>query len=142
MSTKEETYQEACDYYVSRFEDIAKLLRVQDHAQQLDHDTWAEECRERIEEMPLSVECETIDLRGETMQWSILLGTGGPADRVRVTTDYHGTVEDAVYEYQNWFTPWTEPLNQDRDLVRAFAEVFYYSELRDVVAGQIPGVLP
>lgn len=141
MTTREETYEEACAYYLSRFEDIAKLIRVRDHAQELDHETWQTSATETLEEMPLSVECETIDLRDETMVWVILLGTGGPADRVKVTTDYRGNVERAVYEYQNWFTGWVEPLNQDRDLVRAFAEVFYFSELADVVSAIIPGVL-
>ena len=36
MTEQTETYEEACAYYLSRFEDIARLIRVRDHAQELD----------------------------------------------------------------------------------------------------------
>lgn len=120
--------QEAADtHYASRFSEIGRLLKLADQANDLGHYEWQEEMQERLQQMPLCVELQSINVRQETCEWEILLGTGGPADRVLVVTDYSGNVEDATYQYQDWFTPWTDARNQDFDMVRSFASVFYFS---------------
>lgn len=133
--------QEADQHYQSRFREIERYLTLLNQAERLGHGVWVEEIRERIEEMPLSVECVAIYPHREICSWEILLGTGGPADRVLVTTDFDGEVEDATYQFQDWGTLWTDAHGQAYDSVMAFAQVFYFRELRDVVATLIPGVL-
>lgn len=55
-----------------------------------------------------------------TKVWSLLLGTGGPAYRILATADSKGEVIDAVFEYQDWFKPWTAANNQDKELLIDF----------------------
>lgn len=131
---QEQDIQEAADqHYSSRFEEISRLLALADQANNLGHYEWQEQMQERLEEIPLSVECVAIYPRREQMEWEILLGTGGPADRVLVLTDWDGNVEQATYQHQDWFTPWTDARNQDSDTVEAFASAFYFSHLQDVI---------
>lgn len=101
--------------------------------------TESDDVRERVEERlregVLDVALETVSRHGE-VTWSILLGTGGPADRVLVTTTMDGDVERARYKYQDWFKPWTEPLNQESDDVEAFASLFYFGVVTLSVDGE------
>ncbi len=133
MTQSTEEIQEAANaHYVSRFTEIGRLLKLSDQANDLGHYEWQEEMRERLEQMPLCVDLQTINVRMETCEWEILLGTGGPADRVLVTTSYDGDVEDAVYQYQDWFTQWTDAQDQDSETVIAFANAFYFSPVSEV----------
>jgi hypothetical protein len=121
--TDTELLKAAQAHYDSRFAEIRRLLELRDEAERLGHDTWADEIEERLGGMPLAVDLISHSPRWAD-QWEILLSTGGPADRVLVLVN--GDVESAEYQYQDWFTPWTNPPRQDYDLVRSFAELFAY----------------
>ena len=121
MESRTDNFQEEANAYGrSRFTDIARYLAMEGKAQKFGHDEWSELFSTRLDEMPLSVTLEAIYPQRETMEFSILLGTGGPADRVLVTTDFSGEVETATYQYQDWFQPWTE-VYLEPELVMAFA---------------------
>lgn len=133
MTTEQDIQTAADEHYTSRFGEIARILKLQDQANELGHYEWQDQMRERLEEIPLSVDCVAIYPRREQCEWEILLGTGGPADRVLVLTDFAGDVEQATYQHQDWFTPWTDARNQDSDTVEAFAQAFYFGPVSDVV---------
>ena len=113
--TKVDFQTEANNYYLSRFADIRELL-----------DSDSDDATEQLQEMPLSVELIAVHPNYEACEWAILIGTGGPADRVLVQTDMGGEIDNATYQYQDWFQPWTKASNQDRELVERFARVFYF----------------
>lgn len=87
-----------------------------------------EDALEQLQEQPLSFDKLITDHRRETIDWEILLGTGGPADRVIVRTDFDGNIETAWYEFQDWFQPWTRAEDQDENLVIRYAEIVGYYE--------------
>jgi len=90
---------------------------------------WARiEARAKLEEMPLSFEKVITNHRRETIEYEILLGTGGPADRVYVITDFSGAIESAKYQFQDWFQPWTTAEGQDSELVERFAAIVGFYE--------------
>lgn len=133
MATDTEIQTAADEHYQSRFGEIERLLMLQLDCQQHNHWEWQDAISEQLQEMPLAVDLLNIDVRREELVWEILLGTGGPADRVRVVTDYSGEVEWATYEHQDWFTPWTEARGQNADIVLQFAQQFsYYVDLTEL----------
>ena len=134
MTDTQDIQQEADRHYQSRFGTIEQYLRVRDHAYTLNHYGWAEDMEQRLQELPLCIDIEAIYPGREEMEFSVLIGTGGPADRVLVTTDLQGEVENATYQFQDWFTPWTEARDQDSSVVEAFARIFYYSPVSDQVS--------
>lgn len=93
-----------------------------------------EDAIQRIYEDALSVE-----VRGdwhapgdasEPSEFQILLCTGGPAVRIRGELGQYGEPCRAWLEYQDWFTPWTERVNQegDQDALLTYARCFYFGE--------------
>jgi hypothetical protein len=114
-NTKVDFQTEANNYYLSRFADIRELL-----------DSDSDDATEQLQEMPLSIELIAVHPNYEACEWAILIGTGGPADRVLVQTDMGGEIDNATYQCQDWFQPWTAASNQDRELVEQFARVFYF----------------
>lgn len=136
--------QRANEYYLSRFDDPMRTLigaatcnEDISYGQLADLETLdidpergnvEEQALERLQEMPLSFQKLTTHHVEETAVWEILLGTGGPADRVLVTTDELGAVESAVWEFQDWFEPWTAAENQDAELVQRFSEIVGFYE--------------
>jgi hypothetical protein len=136
MTTREMPIQEAADaHYTSRFAEIAQMLRIRKMAEVLGHSEWAEQMTARLDEEPLSVCLQRVNMRNETCEWEILLGTGGPADRVMVVTSFDGDVESASYQFQDWFTSWTEAENQDEEIVEEFARCFYFGQVAVTVDG-------
>lgn len=131
MSTKVQIQAAADQHYANRFAEIERLDELAAQADGLGHRTWCEEMNDRLTEMPLCVDLVAIYPPQDRCEWSILLGTGGPADRVLVTTDLNGDIEAAVYQYQDWFTPWTDAHDQDYELVKRFAARFYFYAVRD-----------
>jgi len=114
----------ANEHYGYRFDDeIRKLIALVDDSAGDGYGYDDGDALERLEEMPLGFDKLITNHRDETITWEILLGTGGPADRVVVVTDYDGIVQSAVYEFQDWFQPWTAAEDQDEALVRLFAEI-------------------
>lgn len=71
-----------------------------------------EDAAQRIQEDPLSVEVRsgwtTVGEPMEAEGFTILLGTGGPAVRIRGELGPHNQPSRAWIEAQDWFTPWTE----------------------------------
>lgn len=112
-------------------EDISTALAIREATED---DDVSDRIEERLREGVLDVSLDSVTGRGD-VTWSILLGTGGPADRVLVSATMDGEIERARYEYQDWFKPWTEPLNQDGDTVEAFASLFYFGTVGLTVDG-------
>lgn len=134
MQTEQQIQDAADEHYTSRFDGgngYGRWVRLIERAQKHDHYTWADELRTALEESVLCVDLVAIYPSRDTCEWEILLGTGGPADRVLVTTSFNGDVEDAKYQHQDWFTPWTDAENQDYELVERFAQVFYFGTVAD-----------
>ena len=130
-----ENIQEAANaHYARRFDDEMRALiecanydrkTAECEGETLDH----EQARDRLEEGPLSFERLITDHRHESIQWEILLSTGGPASRVLVSTDYDGHIESAVYQFQDWFQPWTAAEDQDEELVKEYASLVGFYEV-------------
>ncbi len=133
MTTDTEIQEAANAHYVSRFSEIERLMNLWMQAQSLGHQEWEDSMMERIEQMPLSVQCVAIYPHRESCEWEILLGTGGPADRVLVVTDFAGEVESASYQHQDWFTPWTDAFGQESEIVERFASFFWFSDVKDIL---------
>lgn len=112
--------------------DLRALLEAYDRQEEefeYEGDTLSnDEIIELLQQQPLCIEKLITDHRNEEIQWEILLGTGGPARRVLVTTTLNGIVEKATYQFQDWFEPWTDAENQDQEIVRRYAEVVGYYE--------------
>lgn len=92
-----------------------------------------EEIRERIQEDPLSVEVRSGwytpgSEDREPVEFCILLSTGGPAVRIIGELDEHGQPSRAWLEVQDWFKPWTEYLQCERDTLLTYAQQFYFGE--------------
>jgi len=102
-----------------------------------DHESWhdRDRARERIEEDALSVE-----VRGDwhtpgdedgsaPTEYNILITTGGPAARITGNLD-RGQPTSAVFEYQDWFKPWTEVYtgSADAEILLQYAQCFYFGE--------------
>lgn len=135
---REKAYNEACNAYASRVAGrggIARMVRAIDAANDRGWYTIAETMADRLREIPLSVTLREVRPYDDVCVWQILIGTGGPADRVRVTTDIEGSIMSATYEYQNWFTPWIAPVDQDRDALLTFAALFYFGPVEVTVTG-------
>jgi hypothetical protein len=120
MSTSEQDFQKEANKHYGYYFD-GELRRLLDRA-----DAGDEEAQTELDQGPLDVSKLTTDHRNETVTWEILLGTGGPAARVLVITDYDGNVQSASYQFQDWFQPWTDAEDQDEELVARYAQVFYY----------------
>lgn len=100
-------------------------------------ETWHDEdaARRVIEETPLSIEVRsdwhTPGEPGESAEYNILLGTGGPACRIIGSLNGHSEPEDARFEYQDWFKPWTTANNlsrEEEDALLEFARSFYFGQ--------------
>ena len=121
--TKErKTEQEAQEYYDAIFDD--ELRALMDKAYDGDNDAC-----EQLEEMHYGIIKYATYHQQETTEWHVVLAGGGPAARLVVIAGDYGEVEEARFEYQNWFTPWTAAPEQNGELVARFARlVGYYEE--------------
>ncbi|MES2300871.1 MAG: hypothetical protein V4521_02155 [Pseudomonadota bacterium] len=100
----------------------------------------ADDLRQRIDEMPLSVQVrggwytpgdsDGFDAKPE--EFEILLSTGGPALRIYGKLNGYGSVDGAPdLEWQDWGTPWTtysEETESEVDAICAFAACFWFGE--------------
>ncbi len=92
----------------------------------------ADELRQRIDEMPLSVSVRTgwfspgAKEDAEPEEFEILLSTGGPALRV------YGEIDGTPYlQWQDWGTPWTsyhDTTNEQDDALQVFVQRFYFGD--------------
>lgn len=96
--------------------------------------TSREEAEQRIMEDPLSVEVRgdwhsigDQEGLGEPVEFTILLGTGGPATRIkgelRNSEPYRAWIES-----QDWFQPWTEYVDGDSETLLTYCRCFYFGE--------------
>jgi len=90
--------------------------------------------RQAINEDPLCVEVRsdwhTPGEDNEAAEYTVLLCTGGPAVRIRGDLN-RDEPENAVLEYQDWFTPWEQYHNTTRDegdALLTYARQFYFGE--------------
>jgi hypothetical protein len=93
--------------------------------------TDADDLRQRIEEMPLSVQVRSGwyspgGESGDAEEFEILLSTGGPALRI------YGDIGGAhSLQWQDWGTPWTDyrdTTDQQDEAISAFAGLFYLGD--------------
>lgn len=63
-------------------------------------------------------------------EYKILLGTGGPAARIIGELDEYRQPITAVFEYQDWFKPWTAAWvsEEDEKTLLEYAQQFYFGE--------------
>lgn len=64
-------------------------------------------------------------------EYYILLGTGGPADRIRGELNQYCQPTTAVYEFQDWFKPWTaatDTTNEEDATLLEYAQQFWFGE--------------
>lgn len=122
MSTDTEFQQITNKHYA----DFAK--RIEETLDKLDSEdeVVVEAARQELDEMPLCIEKLITDHRNEEVTWEILLGTGGPAVRVSVFTDFEGNILSAEYQFQDWFKSWTTADNQNQALMKRFANQYYF----------------
>ncbi len=117
------TEQQAQEYYNLIFDD--ELRTLLDKAEGGD-----DEAREELEEMHYGIMKYATYHQDETTEWHVTLAGGGPAARLVVvaSADGYGEVEEARFEYQNWFTPWTPAPEQDSELVARFVRLVGHYE--------------
>lgn len=92
--------------------------------------------RERISEDPLSVQVRsdwhTPGDEGESVEFEILLCTGGPAVRIiGELRENYNEPESATVQYQDWFTPWvdySETTEEEDKAILRYCQHFYYGE--------------
>ncbi len=91
-----------------------------------------EDAEQRIQEDPLSVEVRsdwvTLGEPMEAGEFVILLGTGGPATRIRGELNQYKEPDRAWLEAQDWGTPWTQYFGADQDVLLTYARQFYFGE--------------
>ena len=93
-----------------------------------------DEARERIQEDPLSVQVRSDwhnpGERGESLEYEILLCTGGPACRIIGDLGQYNEPDSVSIEYQDWFTPWNDyPLSsEEEETLLTYARQFYFGE--------------
>jgi hypothetical protein len=102
---------------------------AEDGADALDVD----EIREELQEMPLSVQVrEDWHNPGETgarpAEFELLMGTGGPAVRIRGELDEYGQPTRAYLQAQDWYIPWFDVTVPRAETLLEFASTFYYGE--------------
>lgn len=99
---------EAQAFYDAVFDD--ELCALLDQADEGDDDA-----REAVESQAYGIQRQ--------IRYYVTLAGGGPAARLVVEVDDCGGIENAWFEYQDWFVPWTAAPWQDAELVTRFAEM-------------------
>ena len=101
--------------------------------------TDPDDIRDRATEQALSVEVRSdwhppgADLESASMsEYRVLLSTGGPALQLTGDLDQWCEPQNALLQYQDWFTPWCdyepEDLEDLDDALLWFAGCFYFGE--------------
>lgn len=91
-----------------------------------------DEAEQRIQEDPLSVEVRGDwhtpgDSDSEPTEFRILLATGGPAVRI-IGELNNGEPSSARLQVQDWFTPWTDYLEADGEVLLTYCRCFCFGE--------------
>jgi hypothetical protein len=94
--------------------------------------TSREDAEQRIQEDPLSVEVRSgwvpVGEIGEAEEFCILLGTGGPAVRIRGELGEYNEPRRAWLETQDWGTPWTQYFGASQETLLTYCRQFYFGE--------------
>jgi hypothetical protein len=149
QTPEEKFYAEAKNYAAYCIGNIREMLEKLQHArdcdgeeidgepcEHLNDEDWHEEddAQQAIYDDPLSVQ-----VRGdwhtpgedstESVEFEILLTTGGPAARIVGTLENNGPVR-ARFEYQDWFKPWTDVIldHEDYATILEYAQHFYFGD--------------
>jgi hypothetical protein len=126
----------ACTSWVEEFpEEAEKLAELEAAAGECEDRDDAER---RIHDDPLSVEVRSgwHSPAGTEYQqpeeFCILLGTGGPATRIRGELDEHCEPRRAWLEAQDWGTPWTQYLGDaiTQEELLTYCRCFYFGEVQ------------
>lgn len=121
--------------YESIAEMVAKLAAFEkdDNGEDTDEpdEKAREAAREEIEQDPLSVQVRSGwhslgEDPGAPDEFEILLATGGPAVRIIGELNQYGDPTHARLQTQNWFTPWTDYVAAERDVLLTYCAVFYF----------------
>jgi len=127
----------AIDNCKAKYEDCISLVKLLDAGGEYDNEVFtADEARERIEGMPLSIGVRCSEFRPiaeplKADEYEILLSTGGPACRITGDLDEHGQADSAQIQWQDWGTLWTDwnaGSIEDDKLLLHFAQQFYFGE--------------
>jgi hypothetical protein len=124
--TQEKDFQTVTNEYAAR--------SIKGMREELDN----EESRERIS----SEGALDVEVRGDwhtpgnvedskPTEYFILLGTGGPAARIRGELDEYCQASTAVFEYQDWFKPWTAAQlmsEEEEKTLLEYAQQFYFGD--------------
>ncbi len=91
-----------------------------------------EDAETRIQEDALSLEVRSgwVSLGDplEAEEFNILLCTGGPAVRIVGELNQYREPHRARLEVQDWFTPWTEYIGAEQEVLLTYARCFYFGE--------------
>jgi hypothetical protein len=125
VKTAEKDFQQVTDEYAKQ--------RIESMREELAD----EEQRERIS----SEGALTVEVRadwhipedresGNPNEYKILLGWGGPASQIIGDLSECGEPENARFQYQDWFKPWTDARLSDEDTktLLEYARQFYFGE--------------
>ena len=119
---------EECDLY----EGISPLYPWLEMGMDFDDYHDEEKAREAIRKGPLSVKVRsdwhTPGDEAEASEFCILLCTGGPAVRICGDLGNYSEPTRAYMQCQDWFTPWTDYLQTDSNVLLAYAREFWYDE--------------
>ena len=133
MTTTTDDWEHARESALATFECIDELFaKVDEH----DDDQEAQDAvYEELREMPLSllVRGDWVEPGQESKptEFELLMGTGGPAVRIRGDLNEYGEPTRAYIQAQDWATPWFDvfPVRMGFGAVLLrFAGLFYYGE--------------
>jgi hypothetical protein len=114
----------------SAFESVEEMIEELRAARQTDDEERIEAAEEVIRQDPLSARVRSDwQAPGETLQpaeYELLLSWGGPATRIVGELSEYGEPVSAKLQVQDWFTPWTEYIRADRDILLEYAQQFYF----------------
>lgn len=117
----QEFYDAVFDEELLHLMDVAEGEKEPNKRERDDGINDEDDARERIEESSYGIYREVI--------YYLTLAGGGPAARLRVSTDGYGEVEQAVLQFCDWFEAWTDAPRQDAELVARYARLIgYYGE--------------
>ena len=89
---------------------------------------------EEVYQSPLSVTVregwKTVGGQSDLEEFQILLSTGGPALRIVGDIGDYGVAQNAVMQWQDWGTPWTEYVTteEEDEALLTYCQQFYLGE--------------
>lgn len=117
---------------MSRYESIARRVKVLKYLETRQDSNWREDFILRINEEALSVRVRDdwytpFDYEeNQPYEYEILLSTGGPAVRIIGKLNDYGEPESAVLQFQDWYIPWVD-IEENGPLVD-YARCWYFAE--------------